>query len=232
VRAQSLARALLLLTPRRLNIFYLTLDKLQVFADGKYDISATATPSIEEAYVNALDDASERLEALSIRKPAAHSGASRPRCTMPSRLTLPCSARAGHQSEPNRLALLAHIAVRQCAVAHGHARQRSCRRCTASVHCRRGVARRRQARPAAAAADVEEAGRQAGRIRHGAVRLRRDGRGRPELPAGRPDRCVPEEVCHAVLDADTHCAEVVERTASTEDWWTGKLNGVQGVFPG
>jgi len=26
--------------------------------------------------------------------------------------------------------------------------------------------------------------------------------------------------------------EVVERTASAEDWWTGKLNGRQGVFPG
>ncbi|KAF5392622.1 hypothetical protein D9757_002121 [Collybiopsis confluens] len=26
--------------------------------------------------------------------------------------------------------------------------------------------------------------------------------------------------------------EIVERTASAEDWWTGKLNGVQGVFPG
>jgi amphiphysin len=26
--------------------------------------------------------------------------------------------------------------------------------------------------------------------------------------------------------------EVVEKTASSEDWWTGKLNGVQGVFPG
>ncbi|KAH0590190.1 Protein hob1 [Termitomyces sp. J132] len=26
--------------------------------------------------------------------------------------------------------------------------------------------------------------------------------------------------------------EIVERTASTEDWWTGRLNGQQGVFPG
>ncbi|KAI1298105.1 hypothetical protein EDD11_006877 [Mortierella claussenii] len=26
--------------------------------------------------------------------------------------------------------------------------------------------------------------------------------------------------------------ELVERTGSTEDWWTGKLNGRQGVFPG
>ncbi|KAF9785895.1 BAR-domain-containing protein [Thelephora terrestris] len=26
--------------------------------------------------------------------------------------------------------------------------------------------------------------------------------------------------------------EVVEKTASSEDWWTGKINGAQGVFPG
>lgn len=26
--------------------------------------------------------------------------------------------------------------------------------------------------------------------------------------------------------------EIVEKTGSAEDWWTGKLNGVQGVFPG
>ena len=26
--------------------------------------------------------------------------------------------------------------------------------------------------------------------------------------------------------------EVVERTQSTEDWWTGRINGRQGVFPG
>jgi len=26
--------------------------------------------------------------------------------------------------------------------------------------------------------------------------------------------------------------ELVERTDSQEDWWTGRLNGAQGVFPG
>lgn len=26
--------------------------------------------------------------------------------------------------------------------------------------------------------------------------------------------------------------EVVHKTNSSEDWWTGKLNGAQGVFPG
>jgi SH3 domain len=26
--------------------------------------------------------------------------------------------------------------------------------------------------------------------------------------------------------------EIVEKTESAEDWWTGKLNGQQGVFPG
>jgi hypothetical protein len=26
--------------------------------------------------------------------------------------------------------------------------------------------------------------------------------------------------------------ELVEKTQSAEDWWTGRLNGQQGVFPG
>jgi amphiphysin len=26
--------------------------------------------------------------------------------------------------------------------------------------------------------------------------------------------------------------EIVEKTESAEDWWTGRLNGQQGVFPG
>ena len=26
--------------------------------------------------------------------------------------------------------------------------------------------------------------------------------------------------------------ELVKKTDSTEDWWTGRLNGVEGVFPG
>lgn len=26
--------------------------------------------------------------------------------------------------------------------------------------------------------------------------------------------------------------ELVEKTQSSEDWWTGRLNGQQGVFPG
>jgi amphiphysin len=26
--------------------------------------------------------------------------------------------------------------------------------------------------------------------------------------------------------------ELVKKTDSSEDWWTGKLNGAEGVFPG
>lgn len=36
-------------------------------------------------------------------------------------------------------------------------------------------------------------------------------------------------------DLDFHAGdriELVQRTASSEDWWTGKVNGRQGVFPG
>lgn len=57
----------------RLNVFYLTLDKLQGFANGKFDITAAAG-SVEDSYVAALSDASEKLEALTIRRPAVPSG--------------------------------------------------------------------------------------------------------------------------------------------------------------
>lgn len=59
----------------RLNVFYLTLDKLQTFADGRYDVSAQAAASVEDNYVAQLSDAAEKLEALSIRKPAMPTGA-------------------------------------------------------------------------------------------------------------------------------------------------------------
>jgi amphiphysin len=57
-----------------LNVFYLTLDKIQTFADGKFDLSNASPESVEQRYADMLTDAAERLEALTIRKPAQPSG--------------------------------------------------------------------------------------------------------------------------------------------------------------
>lgn len=58
---------------RRLNVFYLTLEKLQAFASGRYDLSIDPQ-AIENNYVQQLADTAEQLEALSIRRPAQSSG--------------------------------------------------------------------------------------------------------------------------------------------------------------
>ena len=53
----------------------------------------------------------------------------------------------------------------------------------------------------------------------------------------------PKEIVVAIYDFEAQAdgdlsfkagdrIEIVEKSASAEDWWTGKLNGVQGVFPG
>jgi amphiphysin len=61
----------------RLNVYYIMLDKIQSFADGKYDLERK---DIEGIYFEQRGDAGEQLEELQItKKGALHStGMSRP----------------------------------------------------------------------------------------------------------------------------------------------------------
>ncbi len=54
----------------QLNVFYLTMERLQSFAQGKYDLTNNSIAVVEDTYMSQLTDASERLEALSIRRGA------------------------------------------------------------------------------------------------------------------------------------------------------------------
>lgn len=51
----------------RLNIFYMMLDKLQTFAEGKYDVSAPAS-QVAADYEHNRTDAWEQIEAMGITK--------------------------------------------------------------------------------------------------------------------------------------------------------------------
>jgi amphiphysin len=51
--------------PDRLNCFYLMQDKLQSFADGKYDLART---DIENVYFEQRGDSADALEELTITK--------------------------------------------------------------------------------------------------------------------------------------------------------------------
>lgn len=51
----------------RLNIFYMILEKVQGFAQGKYDLNVT-TPQIGQEYEEKRSDAWERIDNMSITK--------------------------------------------------------------------------------------------------------------------------------------------------------------------
>lgn len=171
---------------------------MQTFADGRYDISAQASASIENDYVAQLNDAVEKLDALTIRKPALQSA----RVLQQRRQgSLPTSPGASSASK----------------VGLGR---------TTSVT-------KSPPPPSYTAAGGASAAAAAGAKRP------------PPPPPMKPKPGAPAAVQHVVALYDyTAQAEgdlsfnagdriqVVEKTASTEDWWTGKVNGLQGVFPG
>jgi amphiphysin len=190
----------------RLNVFYLTLDKIQAFADGRYDISATNASSIEDIYVSQLSDATDKLEALTIRKPA-----------MPSArlLQLQRGAQGMSPTGSEKSAGLAGGAPSKTGIGLG--RSASGSKTSAPPAYTAGGA-------AAAAADAKRP---------------------PPPPPMKPKPGAATAVQHVVALYDYTATaegdlsfnagdriEVVERTASAEDWWTGKVNGQQGVFPG
>lgn len=55
----------------RLNVFYLIQEKLQSFADGKYDLSRN---DVENIYLEQRGDAAEQLEDLTITKRMVSTG--------------------------------------------------------------------------------------------------------------------------------------------------------------
>lgn len=176
----------------QLNVFYLTLDKMQTFADGKYDISAAAVARVEDDYVAQLNDAAERLEALTIRKPAMPSARILQQARSPSGSTK-SSISAGPPSKT------------------GLGRSASSTSNAPPSYSASGAASGKRAPPPIP--------------------------GKPKAAAPAVSYVVALYDYTAQADGDLSFQagdriEVVERTQSTEDWWTGKLHGQQGIFPG
>lgn len=182
----------------QLNVYYLTLDKLQNFANGRYDISAESVARLEQDYVSQLNDASERLEALTIRKPAmptarllqqartsSGTGPGSPTSTLGSKASLGRSASTASAAPPPSYSAGGTSAAAAAT-----------KRAPPPIPGKPGIAAKPAIQYVVALYDYT---------------AQADG----DITFNAGDRI-----------------EVVERTASTEDWWTGRLNGVQGVFPG
>ncbi|PKI83898.1 hypothetical protein MVES_002241 [Malassezia vespertilionis] len=174
---QFLSMATRLITPifYSLNIYYTTLERIQEFAKGKFDISENNLLSHEHKYATSMTAIVAQMEQISIRKPTPPSARI---------LQLAKSGQPLTQMQPKD-----------------------------------------NLGPLPEATEVSAP---------------------PPAYSAAEAAAVPEKASSYVIALYDYAAqaagdlsfsagdriEVVERTPSTEDWWTGTLNGMQGVFPG
>jgi len=201
----------------QLNVQYLTAEALRTFAEGKYDISVHAPP-VENTYADQLGDAQERLEALSIRKPA-----------MASARVLGTAQRQGSLSSTTSGNASTGLA------AGAPSRGGSLYRATAPPSASSTLAGASQAPPAYTPSS-------AGSSLASAAGTKRAPppppiKPKPGAPAEKPKDYVValyDYVAAASTDISFKAGdriEIVKRTDSTQDWWTGKINGQEGLFP-
>lgn len=169
----------------QLNVMYLTLDRLQSFARGRFEV-AVPSAQIEQDYQAGLGNTVEMLDNLSIHKPATSS---------------------------------VHVMT-------ANGRTLGPTRSTSGGH---GMA----------ANAPSKGGKLVGRSPNGASKKGPP----PPIPKKKPGLMSSPEYVIALYDykaqaegdltfASGDRIEVVQRTPSQDDWWTGVVNGVQGIFPG
>ncbi|EST07706.1 Src homology-3 domain protein [Kalmanozyma brasiliensis GHG001] len=186
----------------QLNVFYLTMERLQSFAEGKYDLTNNSIAVVENTYMAQLTDASERLENLSIRRGA-----------MPSAKILAqnraSSGSGGLSPSGSRIGGLAGGAPSRSGsiLSTGSAGHTAPPAYSTGAATGSAVAKRAPPPPP----------------------------GKKPAPAKTYVVALYDYTAQADGDLTFRAGdriEVVERTASTDDWWTGIVGGHQGVFPG
>jgi amphiphysin len=187
----------------QLNVYYIMLEKLQSFSDGKYDLERR---DIEDLYLEQRGDAAEQLDALQITKR-----------TQSTAKMLQQHRTASGSSTPARAGSIASKA--------GLDRKTS----SASSYGRTGAA---APPPYSAATSASTSSFASGK------------KAPPPPPPLKPKPgAPPKQFCTAIFDYEAQAEgdlsfsageriEIVERTDSADDWWTGKVNGRQGIFPG
>ncbi|KAJ9100543.1 hypothetical protein QFC21_003586 [Naganishia friedmannii] len=229
----------------QLNIFYLMQDKIQSFADGKYDV---AQKDIEGIYFSQRGDASDQLDALTITKRLVSTGTFNPPYS--SAFPLPIAhillldlakLMSGHRSASGSVAgrspLDRKSSVTSSASATGLGRQPSYNAGTAAKY---GLPPPAHASPAVAAPPPYTAGGTGLASTAGSIKKAPP----PPPPMKRAASAAPQpEICVALYDFAPQAEgdlgfktgdliEVIERSDIKDDWWTGRLNGVTGIFPG
>ncbi|KAF8323337.1 BAR-domain-containing protein [Clavulina sp. PMI_390] len=203
----------------QLNIFYITLEKVQAFASGKFDLSGAAA-DIVTAYEERLGDARDTIDNLNINK------------------RMVSSARLVQTARQNSLqpgSSLGRAPSSASTLNRGPS--------TASSFKKAPPPPPPSSSHAAAAAAAPPPPYSAGASPTATSAAVGAKRPPPPIPASKPKPKPAVQYVVALYDfaaqADGDLSfsvgdriEIVKRTPNQEDWWTGRVNGQEGVFPG
>jgi len=210
----------------QLNIFYMLMEKLTGFAEGKYEIHVPGS-QIAEDYEEKRTDAWERIEAMGITKRIV----STQKMLQASRQT--STGSYGSLGRSNTMASTS-------TTSSGGLRAPPPMRSTSGS----SFVKKAPPPPPSFGSQTFAAPPpySAGGASSGAAAAAAAKRAPPPPPPLKPK---PKSIQYVVAlydfaaqadgDLEFHVGdriEVVERTDSQDDWWTGRLNGKQGVFPG
>ncbi|KII86333.1 hypothetical protein PLICRDRAFT_43928 [Plicaturopsis crispa FD-325 SS-3] len=206
----------------QLNIYYLLLDKLNTYAEGKYDVTSVPGAQIQADYEEKRTDAWQTIEEMAITK----------RIISTSRLVQANRGAGGASLGRSPSATTTSSA----STSHSRAAPPSRAASNASTFSKKAPPPPPPAFVAAPPPYSAPSASSSGSIARKAP---------PPPPPLKPKPKVEPPVQYVVAlydfaaQADGDLSfntgdriEVVERGASAEDWWTGRLNGQQGVFPG
>ncbi|TFK30664.1 BAR-domain-containing protein [Coprinopsis marcescibilis] len=233
----------------QLNIYYLILEKMQSYADGaKYDITNVPGPQIQQDYEDKRTDAWERIESLAIVKriisvsrlvqqQRAQGGPGLSRANTTSTTT--SSYSSGNAAPPSRAT--SSVGYKKAPPppppgSYGRDRERD-------------SAPPPPYTPPAATNSYSSPGL---RVQMPSATVTRSPSASSSLAATKrpppppPVKPKPKPAVHyvtALYDFDAQAdgdlsfragerIELVKKTDSQEDWWTGRVNGQEGIFPG
>ncbi|KAH8101590.1 BAR-domain-containing protein [Cristinia sonorae] len=218
----------------QLNIFYLLLEKLSGFAESRYDVAVPAA-QIEEDYLAKRGDAMQRLEELNIVK----------RIVSVSKMVQQNRLASGGEKPLGRQASTASsTASGTRGLAPPPMRSPSSASSTSSTYAKKAPPPPPSigsAPPPPYSPSTNIGTKPAfGNVVASAVAAKK---APPPPPPLKPKPKPAVEYVVALYDFEAQAdgdldfkagdrIEVVEKSDSTEDWWTGRLNGKQGVFPG
>ncbi|KAG1749628.1 uncharacterized protein EDB91DRAFT_754745 [Suillus paluster] len=208
----------------QLNIYYLFLEKMNSFAEGRYDVTNVPGAQILADYEEKRTDAWRQIEDLNITK----------RIISTSKLVQANRATGG-----NSLTVASSIGRSPSITSAGSGSSRSMPPPSRAAPTSSFIKKAPPPPPGQTAAPPPPYSTSSSDA--GAAATKRPPPPPPLKPKPKPEPAV--EYVTALYDFDAQAdgdlsfktgdrIEIVTKTESQEDWWTGRLDGAEGVFPG